>query len=226
VVSGGENHENGAGKFAIDIPGMPTFSDNIESIDIEPLVIDVRELTTGADFDYRVYGPGDAHLGTMTIRSRRGTSGNQEAYQWWLDASQGHPAARKDISVTALKRDGSEGRRWDFFDCVPVTDQPFGGFSSPESAMSYETLKVACGRVELSGTGRAAMADWIRATTIGQPWKRNVVVTEVLKDGQSGTTYTYVDAFPTRYVFPSFSASGTGNLYEEITFKPHRIELQ
>ncbi len=30
---------------------------------------------------------------------------------------------------------------------------------------------------------------------------------------------------PGRYVFPAFSASGTGNLYEEITLKPIRLEL-
>jgi hypothetical protein len=74
-------------------------------------------------------------------------------------------------------------------------------------------------------SGRKALCEWITATLKGQPWKRNLVVKEILKDGTDGKTFTYLDCFPIRYVFPHFSASGTGNLYEEVEVKPIRLEL-
>lgn len=74
-------------------------------------------------------------------------------------------------------------------------------------------------------SGRKALCDWITATVNGQPWKRTVTLKEILKDGSDGKTFTYLDCFPTRYVFPAFSASGTGNLYEEVQIKPIRLEL-
>jgi len=130
----------------------------------------------------------------------------------------------KDLSVIALRRDGSDSSRWNFFDCVPTLFHPFGSFS-PESNLGIETLTIGCGRVELTDSGRTDMTTWINDTMEGGNWKRTVVVTEIEQDGGQGRTYTYVDAFPVRYVFPSFSSSGTGYLYEELTFKPIRLEL-
>lgn len=61
-------------------------------------------------------------------------------------------------------------------------------------------------------SGRKALLEWITDTVQGRDWKRNVTVTEILKDGSDGKTYTYLDCFPIRYVFPGLSAGGTGNL--------------
>jgi hypothetical protein len=74
-------------------------------------------------------------------------------------------------------------------------------------------------------SARKALCQWITETVQGKPWKRTVVITEILKDGSDGKSFTYLDCFPTRYVFPAFSASGTGNLYEEVNLKPIRLEL-
>ena len=73
--------------------------------------------------------------------------------------------------------------------------------------------------------GRKALCQWITDTVKGQPWKRTVTVKEILKDGSDGKTFTYLDCFPTRYVFPQFDATSTGNLYEEVHIKPIRLEL-
>ena len=40
---------------------------------------------------------------------------------------------------------------------------------------------------------------------------------------ESEDTFTYLDCFPTRYVFPALSASGTGNLYQTIDHS-HKIK--
>jgi phage tail-like protein len=73
--------------------------------------------------------------------------------------------------------------------------------------------------------GRKALCQWITEVVQGKGWKRTVSVKEIKKDGSDGKTFSYMDCFPTRYVFPAFSASGTGNLYEEVSIKPIRLEL-
>lgn len=137
--------ENGAGKFKVDIVGCPTASANVESITVEDLVVDEREMTTGADWDYRVYGPGDAHFGSITIRARVGKASN-ELYTWWLDCSKGK-GIRKNISVIALKRDGGEARRWEIADAFPTRWDP--GEYSPSSNVACETIVCKMQRVEL-----------------------------------------------------------------------------
>jgi phage tail-like protein len=140
-----EIHENGAGKFKLEIDGAPVASSNVESVTVEDLVIDKREMTTGADWDYRVYGPGDAHYGQITIRSRVGAN-SKELYQWWFDCSTGKNI-RKNIAVIAQKRDGSEGRRWTIYDAFPVRWDP--GDFSPSSNVACETIVCKMGRLAL-----------------------------------------------------------------------------
>ncbi|MBM3944546.1 MAG: hypothetical protein FJ317_03535, partial [SAR202 cluster bacterium] len=95
------------------------------------------------------------------------------------------------------------------------------------SRVAAEEITVVCDGLEMSASGeRKALMDWITATVQGKDWKRNLTVKEILKDGSAGKTFTYLDAFPTRYVFPVFSASGTGNLYEEVHIKPIRLDIQ
>lgn len=53
--------------------------------------------------------------------------------------------------------------------------------------------------------------------------KRTVTLRANLPGDSS--TYAYHECIPTRYSFPSFSASDPGVLYEEITIKPIRLEL-
>jgi hypothetical protein len=86
----------------------------------------------------------------------------------------------------------------------------------------------AIGEVTLRGPmtpSRKAMCQWITEVVQGRPWKRTVSITEV-KDKGREKTFEYTDCFPTRYVFPAFSASGTGNLYEEVQVKPIRFDTR
>lgn len=213
--------ENGAGKFAIEIDGAPLSSANVESITMEDLVIDEREMTTGVDWDYRVYGPGDAHYGSISIRSR--ASESTELFDWWAKAAQGQ-ISRKNISVVALKRDGGEARRYNYLECFPVKYMPHS-LDQP-GAEATEGILVRCGGVTLHGEDQQALFDWINETLAGGEYRRSVRLTEELFGRAVGRSFTYHDAFPVRYVFPQFSASGTGNLYEEIAIKPIRLELR
>ena len=86
------------------------------------------------------------------------------------------------------------------------------------------------GEITLRGAmtdGRKALCEWINETVQGKPWKRSVAVLENGADGQVRRTYTYIDCFPTRYVFPRMSVTNTtGNVKEEVHIKPIRFEMQ
>src|ERR1043166_2724192 len=47
--------------FGVDIPGCGDASKNIREVHIDELTIDAREMTSGLDVEYRLYGPGHAH---------------------------------------------------------------------------------------------------------------------------------------------------------------------
>ena len=136
----------GVDSFEVDIPGLPETSANVESVDVEDLTIDVREMTTGADWDYRVYEPGEAHYGSITIRARVGKD-SKELYQWWLDNSTGKNI-RKDISIVLKSRDGGEARRFNMFECFPTRWD--AGDYSPSSKVAIETIVCKMQRVELA----------------------------------------------------------------------------
>ncbi len=214
--------ENGPGRFGVHIEGLPVTSAAVESVTMEDLVIDEREITERADWNYRVYGPGDAHYGSITIRSRVGTD-STELYGWWLDASQGKDV-RKSITISLLARDGSEARRYTFSECFPTRYAPH--HLQGERMTATETVVVQCRGVTFDGKGRRELLGWLNEILQGKSREGTVVLRELNKDGTPGRTFTYLDSFPVRYVFPSLSVGETGDLYEEVQIKPIRLELE
>jgi phage tail-like protein len=73
--------------------------------------------------------------------------------------------------------------------------------------------------------GRGGLCQWINESVKGQPWKRTLTITENLPGKREGKPFTYLDCYPVRYVFPTFNADGTGNLYEEVHIKPIRMDI-
>lgn len=138
--------ENGAGKFAVDIPGCPVATANIHSVQVEDLTIDVRDTTSDTDLEFRTYAPGDAHFGKATFRSRVGKN-SKELLQWLQDASSGKDV-RKNIAVIILDKKGQQVRRWNLMECYPIKYDP--GDYSPRSTTSVETIVVKISRVEFA----------------------------------------------------------------------------
>lgn len=103
-------------------------------------------MTTGADWDYRQYAPGDAHYGKLTLRSRVGKN-SKELLQWVQDASVGKNV-RKNIAVIIKERAGAEVRRYNLMECFPIKYDP--GDYSPSSSVACETIVCKMGRVELA----------------------------------------------------------------------------
>jgi phage tail-like protein len=137
--------ENGAGKFRVEIDGASV--PDVHGARFDPIVLDLKkDERVDQGTEYHAYGPGDAHFGSITIRTRVGKN-SKELYQWWLDTSRGKKI-RKSISVICLKRDGTEGRRFNCLECFPVRWDP--GDYSPTSNVACESIVCKMGRVELA----------------------------------------------------------------------------
>lgn len=288
-------------------------------------MFDSFNFVLGCDWDFRVFGPGNTHYGSITIRSHVGTNNNQELYNWWLDTTRDKQRNHQDgertkgissknlqktITISALKDDRVE-RTWTFFNCQVEEYVPYELYSNgnaletiivrpndiklesivygdygeqkqqqsppPEGndlgLVDYTTVALRPGpnkdkqhghwetvrggrlrlhrqgdgdgicdssymdvsTVTLAGkavVGQKDLYHWItcNARMGGAPCYKDVLLKQIVKDGTNAVdagdeVLTYLDSFPTRYVFPSFSKSGTGNLYEEISFKPIRLNL-
>lgn len=131
--------------FAIDIPGAPNASKNIREIAIDELNVDIREMTTGLDVEYRIYGPGAAHWGTASFTSAVTLGGSKELKAWWDECAQGKNI-RKNITVTLFKSDKSTGRSYTLMDCFP-TQWTSVNFDT-SATVQTETVRVKVGRIE------------------------------------------------------------------------------
>ncbi len=138
--------ENGAGKWKCNISGLNNVNSNWQSIDVEDVTVDVAEVTGGSNWDYRVYKPGDAHYGRVTLRARVGAT-TGELRTWTDDASVGKNI-RRDITVTLLNRDGSDARSWELKSSYPVRYD--AGDYNTSSTVTCETIVCKIGYVELT----------------------------------------------------------------------------
>ena len=132
-------------------------------------------MTTGADWDYRLYAPGQPHYGNITLRARVGKD-SKELYQWWLDTSRGQ-GIRKSISVILLKRDGTEARRYNFHECFPTRYTPFE--YDGVSGYALETADLDCDGLDVRVDGnRKALLQWITEVARGKDIRKTITVTE------------------------------------------------
>jgi hypothetical protein len=212
---------NGAGKFTVEIEGLPQSSQNVLRVDIEPLVFGIAPFSSGAGEAFQQYQPTGASAATMNLEIRRHDQSSQEVFQWWNETTESG-GDRRLVTVDALDRNGQAARTWQFFDCFPISYSPFGEFA-PGAMVSNEVLSLNCNRAEfdIAGSGpRRAMVQWLNGYSNGQDTRRDVSIVEMLHDGSEGATYFYGDSLPTMYRFPQFDATRSDNLMEEIHFVP------
>jgi hypothetical protein len=129
--------------FKIDIPGAADASKNIREIAIDELNIDVREMTTGLDVEYRLYGPGQAHWGNARLTIDCDKRGSKELQLWFQEAAKGKNI-RKNITVTLFKSDKTAGRTYNLISTFPVAFADCDGSSPDQGA----TITVAPERIE------------------------------------------------------------------------------
>ena len=129
----------------VDIPGAPEAGSNILDIALDELSIDAREMTTGADWDYRIYAPGDAHYGNATFTRSR-TPGTPSQLQRWFEECSKGKNIRKNITVTLFKSDKPGQRTYNLMDCFPTQWSSVAFDTS--SSVQTETIRVKVGRIE------------------------------------------------------------------------------
>ncbi len=66
----------------------------------------------------------------------------------------------------------------------------------------------------------------INDTVKGTFTRFDLTIVEIMKDGADGKRFNYSKGFFTRYVYPTLSADGTGNLQEEVSIKPERLRVE
>ena len=137
--------------FGVDIAECPDLSKNIREIEIDQTTVDVREMTTGLDVEYRLFGPGATHWGQARFTSAVTLGGSKELKAWFDEASSGK-SIRKNITVTLFKSDKTPGRSYNLFDCYPVQ----WSHGTDAWGLPVVTLTVEIGRVEFASAGRNA----------------------------------------------------------------------
>lgn len=99
---------------------------------------------------------------------------------------------------------------------IEVAD-PTPGVTTP-GHLSVDEITL---RGPISGPSRWIIDNLAR----GRSGRFDMTIVEIDRNGSDARRFTYLECFLTRYVFPSLSASGTGNLYEEVSINPIRLEL-
>lgn len=107
---------------------------------------------------------------------------------------------------------------------IPLLHQPGSRFHT--TTPGHKTV----GEITLRGAmtdGRKALCQWVTEVVQGKPWRQGVTIQENRPNGKPGKSFNYLDCFPTRYVFPRMSVTNTtGNVMEEVSIKPIRLELK
>lgn len=123
---------------------------------------------------------------------------------------------------------------WGGGEPVLIVSQLFNGAQFRTNSLGHKTVS------ELTLRGSAFLSKkgydyWMARTLEGDPWMNSLTLTETGQakkgaggaSGKGGKTYVYHDCFPVRYVFPRMSVTNTtGNVIEEVTVKPIRVEMK
>lgn len=129
--------------FKVDIGGQE--EKDIRDVAIDELNIDCRELTTGVNVEYRVFGPGASHWGKATF-TRAVTLGASKDWKQWFDDACIGKGIRKPVTVTLYNSEKQPGRSFDLHDTYPIQYTSVGLDTS--SSVSTETLTLSIGRIQ------------------------------------------------------------------------------
>jgi hypothetical protein len=116
-------------------PGQsPVRLAQMTSIEVEDLTIDIREITTGVDVEYRLYAPGTPHFGDARLRAPVESPAGQLLFGWWSEVAKGKNI-RKNITVVLFKTDKTPARKYEFYNVTAEeyqTVEPLGCQQCPQ----------------------------------------------------------------------------------------------
>jgi hypothetical protein len=136
AIAGDENTALiSAPNIFVTVPGFTTETFVPNAISRVGMNIDIREMTTGLDVEYRLYGPGQAHYPDLTLvvpMAQRVSARN-----WFMDASTGK-GVNRNLTVEIRDADGTVRMKARLLDCFPLSFESETG-----------TLSVSVGRLIL-----------------------------------------------------------------------------
>lgn len=131
--------------FKVEIDGILSPDLDLIGVESDPVTFDVLDTGAVSPDGFRVYGPGDAHFGSITVRYL--CSSPEDPIQTWFQEAARGGSIRKNITVKCLKRDGSEAKKYNYLDCFPTK------WSASEASKGepgpVRTITCSIGRIEL-----------------------------------------------------------------------------
>jgi hypothetical protein len=137
------------GRFKVDIQKCPQSSPLTVSASVDPIRVKIDDVTSGTDFQQRLYKPMWTGFGEARFTFRVPASGqNQDVADWFKQCRTTPDGNRSSISIIINDRAGNEARRYNLLECFP-TYYSAGSYSTDTSSQLCE-LHVNVGRIELA----------------------------------------------------------------------------
>jgi hypothetical protein len=198
-----------ATNFAILLGGGSNGDDKVElegvdSVEIDPVTIDVLELPAPENSEYRLYGPGKSHWGNAKFTSACTLGGSKELQAWFQEAAKGKNI-RKNITVTLFRTNSIASKSYVLYDCFPVAWEPGACTGGTRSEFDTFTVSIGGGRIE-QGAGPDPLPNTRPNLRIGVQNADGSVATERVTGIWSGGEPQLIQQWPFRTAkFHTFS---------------------
>lgn len=114
----------------------------VEGLQVET---DIFEYVEGGNNGFVHKLPGQTRVGNLTLK--RGLVATNELFDWYMKVASG-TIERRNLSVIIYTYDGSELRRWNFFDAYPVR-WVGPSLSADTTSPAVETMEIAHAGMQL-----------------------------------------------------------------------------
>jgi hypothetical protein len=137
------------GRFAVDIKKCAASSPLCVSVSVDPIRVKIDDVTSGADFQQRLYKPMWTAFGEARFTFRVPASGQNTDVKDWFNICRTTPDGnRSAISVILKDRANADARRYELAETFP-TYYSAGSYSTDTASQLCE-LHVNVGRIELA----------------------------------------------------------------------------
>jgi hypothetical protein len=137
------------GRFQVDIQKCPQSSPLCVSASVDPIRVKIDDVTSGADFQQRLYKPMWTGFGEARFTFRVPQSGQNQDVKDWFNLCRTSPNGnRSSISIIIKDRANNEARRYNLQECFP-TYYSAGSYSTDTATQLCE-LHVNVGRIEIA----------------------------------------------------------------------------
>lgn len=140
-------------KFKFEVQGLPSCDDTVR-VEIDDVTVEYQQTTQGRETTWRMYKYGMPLFGQIRawfrVNDGAGPSAlNKDIVEWEKATVAGQKdKIRKTGSLILQKRNGEEGRRYDFTELFLVTFDP-GTASAEDSDTNLSCLTMQIGTIQL-----------------------------------------------------------------------------